>query len=161
MMPIGSGRLPVNKARGQTSHRSGIAKRRSASVRICIGRATWSSGSSTKSSNVGASQLDMTDLRPTTLLSLSSHPFGSGYAFMSPRPSQRADQARCSFSASFGLHPAADQLLSAGDARSTGVVQKVQTQTSRMQDEVSCRAAATWGGPGPERRQHATCGLTA
>jgi transposase len=42
-----------------TSRRSGIAKRRSASVHICIGRATWSSGSSTKSSNVGASQLDM------------------------------------------------------------------------------------------------------
>src|SRR2546423_14783497 len=47
-------------------------------------------GASLRSSNVGASQLDMTELRPTISPSSSSHPFGFGYAFMSPRASAPA-----------------------------------------------------------------------
>ena len=46
-------------------HRNGIAKTRSASARICIARAIWSNGSSTRSSNVGASRPDMTNSQPT------------------------------------------------------------------------------------------------
>src|SRR5450631_1063775 len=86
MTRTGSGRSPVNKARGQTSHRNATAKSQSASAHICTERATWLSGSSTRSSNVGALQPDMTNLRPTTLPSSSSRPFGFGYALMSPRP---------------------------------------------------------------------------
>ena|SRR5215831_18575776 len=77
-------RLPVTKARGQTSRPSGIAKRQSASAHISTGRVIWSSGSSTRSSSVGASQLDMTGLQPTISPSLSWHQ--SGAARMSPRP---------------------------------------------------------------------------
>ena len=79
--------LASEQARGQTSHRNATAKSQSASAHICTERATWLSGSSTRSSNVGALQPDMTNLRPTTLPSSSSRPFGFGYALMSPRPS--------------------------------------------------------------------------
>ena len=50
--------LPVTKARGQTSRPSEIAKRQSASAHVFTGRVIWSSGSSTRSSSVGALQLD-------------------------------------------------------------------------------------------------------
>ena len=86
MMRTGSGRSLVNKARGQTSRRNKIAKSQSASAHICTGRVIWSSDFSTRSSIVGALQLDMTNLRPTIWPSSSSHPFGFGYAFMSSRP---------------------------------------------------------------------------
>jgi hypothetical protein len=77
-------------ALGPTSRQEAIATTRSASARISIGPAIWSSGSSTKSSNVGASLLAMTSLRPTTSPSSSWHQYGYGYALMSPRP--RHDQ---------------------------------------------------------------------
>jgi transposase len=40
--PIGSGRSPVSKERGQTFRRNETARRRFASVPICIVHATWS-----------------------------------------------------------------------------------------------------------------------
>jgi transposase len=62
-------------------------KRQSASAHISTGRVIWSSGSSTRSSSVGASQLDMTSLQPTFSPSLSWHQSGYGCMLMSPRPS--------------------------------------------------------------------------
>jgi transposase len=79
---------PVSKARGQTSRRNAIARNQSASALICVARATLSNGSSTRSSNVGASQPDTTNSQPTTLPSSNSLPFGYGSALVSPRPSQ-------------------------------------------------------------------------
>jgi hypothetical protein len=90
-MLTGSGRSPVRKARGRTSRRNAIAKIRSASARTCTEHVTWSSGSSTRSSSVGALQLATTSSRPTTLLSSSLLPFEFGYAFMSPRPRPKAE----------------------------------------------------------------------
>jgi hypothetical protein len=66
-----------------------IAKTRSALVRICIPRATWSSASSTRSSSVGVSRPDMTNSRPTIWCSLNSHQSEFGCALMSPRPNCR------------------------------------------------------------------------
>ena len=56
-----------------------IVKTRSASARICIARANWSSGSSTRSSNVGGSRPDTTSSRPTIWPSSSSHLSAFGY----------------------------------------------------------------------------------
>jgi transposase len=64
-----------------------IGKTRSALVRICIARATWSSASSTRSSSVGVARPDMTNSRPTIWRSLNSHQSEFGCAPMSPRPS--------------------------------------------------------------------------
>jgi hypothetical protein len=50
-----------------TFRRNEIARSQSASALICTERATWSSGSSTRSSNVGASQRATISLPPTTL----------------------------------------------------------------------------------------------
>jgi hypothetical protein len=86
-MPTGSESLPANKVRGLTSRRNATVKRRSASVPICTGRVIWSSGSSIRSSSVGASQLDMTSLQPTISPSSSWHQSGYGCTLMSPRPS--------------------------------------------------------------------------
>jgi transposase len=82
--------LAATKARGQTSRPSGIAKRQSASAHISTGRVIWSSGSSTRSSSVSASQLDMTSLQPTISPSSSWHQSGYGCTLMSPRPSSSA-----------------------------------------------------------------------
>jgi hypothetical protein len=87
MMPIGSGSLLASREHGRTFRRNEIAKTRSASARICIVHATWSKGSSTKSSNVGVVQLDTTNSQPTIWRSLNSHQSEFGYALMSPRPS--------------------------------------------------------------------------
>jgi transposase len=89
MMRTGSGRLPVSKARRPTSRRNETARSLSTLARIFTGRVTWSSVSLTRSSNVGTSQSDMTNLLPTTLPLSSSHLFGFGYALMSPRPSRQ------------------------------------------------------------------------
>jgi transposase len=61
---------------------------RSASARVSTVPATWSSGSSTRSNNVGGSQLATTSLRPTILPSSSLRRSGYGCALLSPRPSQ-------------------------------------------------------------------------
>ena len=53
---------------------------------ISTERATWSSGSSTRSSSVDGSQRATTSSRPTTLHSSSLHQSGYGCALMSPRP---------------------------------------------------------------------------
>jgi transposase len=49
-------------------------------------RATWSSGFSTRSSDVGVSRHAMTSSQRTTSPSSSLHQSGFGYALMSPRP---------------------------------------------------------------------------
>jgi transposase len=65
-------------------------QRRYASVRIFTGLATWLSGSSTKSSTIGVSQLATTSSRLTISHSSSLHPYGYGCALMSPRPRSAA-----------------------------------------------------------------------
>src|SRR5947199_757133 len=79
--------LFANMALGRTSHQKEIGQRRYASVRIFTGRATWSSGSSTRSNTAGVWQRAMTSSPPTTLHSSSLHPYAYGCALMSPRPS--------------------------------------------------------------------------
>src|SRR5260370_1918166 len=86
MTPIGSEPLFASTARGRISHQKEIGQRRSASVRIFTGLATWSSGSSTRLSTVGVWQRATTSLRPTTSHSSSFHPYPYGCALMSPRP---------------------------------------------------------------------------
>jgi hypothetical protein len=54
MTPIGLDALFANMAHGRISHQKEIGQRRYASVRIFTGFATWSSGSSIRSSTVGA-----------------------------------------------------------------------------------------------------------
>src|SRR6516165_298863 len=90
MTPTGSEPLPPRGAAGPTSHQDVIATSRSASARISTVRATWSSGSSTKSSTVGAWQRATTSWRPTTLHSSSLRQYGYGCALMSSRPSKAA-----------------------------------------------------------------------
>ena len=80
MTPIGSEHLPPRGAFGPTFRRDAIATNQSASVPTSTAPATWSSGSSTRSSSVVGSQRDMTSLRPTTLPSSSSRQYGSGCA---------------------------------------------------------------------------------
>jgi transposase len=55
----------VSKEHGQTFRRNGTVKTRSPSACICIARAIWSNGSSTRSSNVGVSRHDTTNARQT------------------------------------------------------------------------------------------------
>ncbi len=83
----GSGSLPASKELGRTFRRNAIAKTRSASARICIARATRSNGSSTRSSNVGASRRDTTNSPPTISRSSNSLVSEFGCALMSPRSS--------------------------------------------------------------------------
>jgi hypothetical protein len=71
-------------ALGPTYRREAIATNRSALARISTERATWSSGSSIRSSNVGGSRRATTSSRPTTWPSSNSLQFGCGYALMSP-----------------------------------------------------------------------------
>jgi hypothetical protein len=93
-MRTGSEHSPVNTVRGPTFLRSEIAKIQFVLAHICTGRAIWWSGSSTGSSNAGASLPDMTNSPQTTLPSSSSQPFGFGYALMSPRPSSISSRTR-------------------------------------------------------------------
>ena len=86
MTLTGSGSLSPTEALGPTSRQEAIATTRSASARISIVPATWSSGSSTRSNSVGGSLLATTSLRPTTSPSSSWHQYGYGYVLMSPRP---------------------------------------------------------------------------
>jgi transposase len=87
-MRIGLGSLPVSKEHGQTFRRNETVKIRSASARICIARAIWSNGSSTRSSNVGVSRPDTTNSRQTIWRSSSLHQSEFGCVLMSPRPSR-------------------------------------------------------------------------
>ena len=80
MTPIGSEPLFASMARGRTSLQKQIGQRRYASVRIFTGLATWSNGSSTRSSIAGVSQRATTSLRPTTPHLSSLHP----YAYAAP-----------------------------------------------------------------------------
>src|SRR2546425_9079331 len=90
MTPIGSEHLPPRGAFGPTFRRDAIATNQSASVPTSTEPATWSSGSSTRSSSVVGSQRATTSLRPTTLPSSSSRQYGSGCALMSPRPRRKS-----------------------------------------------------------------------
>ena len=87
LTPTGSGRSSTSGARGPTSRLSAIARTQSASVPTSTRPATRSSGSSTRSSNVGGLQTDMISSQRTILPSSSGLRFVFGYAFMSPRPS--------------------------------------------------------------------------
>jgi transposase len=69
------------------SRQGAIALSRSVSARIFIALATWSNGSSTRSSTVAGSQRAMTGWRRTTLRLFNSRQSGYGCALMSPRPS--------------------------------------------------------------------------
>ena len=86
MTPIGSGSLFASREHGRTFRRNEIAKIRSALARTCIAHATWSNGSSTKSSNVGVSRLDTTNSQLTIWRSSNSHQSEFGCSLMSPRP---------------------------------------------------------------------------
>jgi transposase len=71
-----------------------IAKTQSASAPFFTATATWSSGSSTRSSSAGASRHDMTS-SPLTISRSSSSPASAyGCAFMSPRPRLRRRRYR-------------------------------------------------------------------
>jgi hypothetical protein len=85
--PIGSGSLFAARAHGRTFRRNEIAKIRSASARIYIVHATWSSASSTRSSSVGVSRPDTTNSQLTIWRSSNSHQSEFGCVLMSPRPS--------------------------------------------------------------------------
>src|SRR5262245_51030489 len=87
MTPTGSNALFASVAHGPISHQREIEQKRYASVRIFTVLATWSSGSSTRSSTVGVWQPATTSSEPTTSHSSSLHPYGCGCALMSPRPS--------------------------------------------------------------------------
>jgi transposase len=63
-----------------------IARSRSASVLTFIAPETWSSGSSTRSNNVGASRRAMTSSQQTTSPSSSLRQSDYGCVLMSPRP---------------------------------------------------------------------------
>ena len=65
--------LVSQQGAGRTSRRSEIARSPICFSPICIARAIWSSGSSTRSSNVGASRRDTTNSQPTISPSSSSH----------------------------------------------------------------------------------------
>src|SRR5215468_1181035 len=86
MTPIGSEPSFVSMGLGRTSHRKEIGQRRYASAHIFTGLATWSSGSSTRSSTVGVWQPATTSSQPTILHSSSLRPYACGCALMSPRP---------------------------------------------------------------------------
>jgi transposase len=85
-LPIGSEPLFASTAPGRISHRKEIGQRYYASARIFTRRATWSSGSSIKSSTVGVWQPATISSLPTTSHSSSLRPYAYGCALMSPRP---------------------------------------------------------------------------
>src|SRR5215831_6968534 len=87
MMQIGSETLFSSAVLRRISHQREIGQRRCASVRVFIALATWSSGSSIRSSTVDVWQRAMTNLPPTTSHSSNLHPYAYGYELMSPRPS--------------------------------------------------------------------------
>src|SRR6516225_6908234 len=87
MMPTGSEPLLRERARLPISRQGAIAASRSALAHIYIEPATWSNGSSTRSSTVAGSQRATTSWRRTTSLSFSLRRSGYGCALMSPRPS--------------------------------------------------------------------------
>jgi transposase len=94
MTPIGSEHSSPSGALGPTYRREAIVTSRSALARISTVRATWSSGSSIRSSHIGGSRRAMASSRPTTSLSFSSHQYGCGCA-LSPRPNyERAHSFR-------------------------------------------------------------------
>src|SRR5438045_3447125 len=68
-------------ARGQTSRRDGTERSRSALVATFIAPAIWSSGSSTRSSNVGGSRRVTTSSRQTTSPSSGLHQSDYGCAY--------------------------------------------------------------------------------
>jgi transposase len=78
--------LATERALGPTSRRDVIVTSRSASVRISIVRAIWSSGFSIRSNSAGGSQLATTNSRPTIRPSSTSHQYRCGCALISPRP---------------------------------------------------------------------------
>src|SRR5262245_55305484 len=82
MTPIGSESLFASTAPGRISHQKEVGQRRYASFRIFTGLATWSSGSSTRSSTVGVWQRASTNSQPTTSHSSSLHPYACGYALV-------------------------------------------------------------------------------
>ena len=88
MMPTGSEPLLRGRARWPISRRDAIALSQSASPRISTALATWSNGSSTRSSTVGEWQRATTSWRQTTLRSFNSRRSGYGCALISPRPSE-------------------------------------------------------------------------
>ncbi len=81
-------------AHGRIFRRDGTGPSRSASAAISIVRAIWSSGSSTRSNNVGGSQRATTSSRRTTSRSPSSRQSGFGSALMSPRPKRTERRVR-------------------------------------------------------------------
>jgi hypothetical protein len=83
------GSLPASKEHGQTFRPNETVKTRSASARVCIARAIWSNGSSTRSSNVGVWRPDTTNSRQTIWRSSSLHQSEFGCVPMSPRASSR------------------------------------------------------------------------
>ena len=85
--PTGSGSLFTSRAPGRTFRRNEIAKTRSASARICIVHATWSNGSSTRSSSVGVWRPDTTNSQLTIWRSSNLHQSEFGCVLISPRPS--------------------------------------------------------------------------
>jgi transposase len=80
--------LAPKKVRWRTFRLDATALSQSASARISIALATWSNGSSIRSSTVAGLQLATRSSRRTTSPSFSLHPSGYGCALMSPRPSQ-------------------------------------------------------------------------
>ena len=79
-MPAGSRYSSTNKVRGPISHRNAIVGSRSASVLTSTAHATALSGSSTRLSIAGASQLATTNARRITWRSSSWHQSASGCA---------------------------------------------------------------------------------
>ena len=78
--------LAAKKGAWANIHRGAIEARRSASARICIEPAIWSSASLIRSSTVAGLQRATTSSQPTTLLSFNSRRPGYGCGLMSPRP---------------------------------------------------------------------------
>lgn len=85
-MLIGSGRWSISRVPGRTSRRNETARNRSVSAPFSIGREIEWSVSSIGSSSARVSQPVTTSSRPITWPLSNSHPYGSGYGLMSPRP---------------------------------------------------------------------------
>jgi transposase len=81
-----TGSEPLPRGRWPTFRPDATARSRSVSARISIALATWSNGSSTRSSTVDGLQRATTSWQRTTSLSFNSRQSGYGCALMSPRP---------------------------------------------------------------------------
>ncbi len=92
MTLTGSEPLPPRRALGPTFRQDAIARSRSASVLTFIAPETWSSGSSTRSNNVGGSRRAMTSSQQTTSRSSSLRQSGYGCVLMSPRPKHKQNR---------------------------------------------------------------------